>query len=432
MSETLFRQQKAHLDTLLSAYRSLMAQYDYDAIALYSGHATPHYGDDQMPTFQAFGHFVHWVPLWQAEHSWLVIHPDQRPTLYLYAPTDFWHLPTALPQEPWVGEFEVKLCTDVTMPALGERSAIVGDINALRESGAALPQGQPNPETLVHALDELRMIKSDYEITCLREANRLAMAGHEAAHAAFAGASCELDIQLAYLAASRQRESHVPYANIIGMNQHAGVLHYQHYDVRAPRQRFSLLVDAGRRFRGYSADITRTHVGPDAPALFETLIGALHGVKDRLIARLAPGVDFVTLHEQMHHELAEVLIDHDLFSGSREQAIAEGVTRAFCPHGLGHSLGIHVHDVAGLRTASGEPSPAPEAHPALRLTRTLMPGMVVTIEPGLYFIPMLLMPLRNTSLPINWTRVDQLAPCGGIRIEDNVVITPDGFDNLTP
>ena len=122
----------------------------------------------------------------------------------------------------------------------------------------------------------------------------------------------------------------------------------------------------------------------------------------------------------------------DLFKGPPEQAVAEGVTRAFCPHGLGHSLGLQVHDVAGLRHPDGTPAPAPEQHPALRLTRTLRPGMVVTIEPGLYFINMLLAPLRNTDLPINWRLVDQLFVCGGIRIEDNVAVTESGFANLTP
>ncbi|HBM29561.1 MAG TPA: Xaa-Pro dipeptidase, partial [Halomonas sp.] len=79
----------------------------------------------------------------------------------------------------------------------------------------------------------------------------------------------------------------------------------------------------------------------------------------------------------------------------------------------------------------GTPSPAPQAHPALRLTRTLQPGMVVTIEPGLYFIPMLLAPLRKQPHPIDWTLVDHLAVCGGIRIEDNILVTDSGSDNLT-
>ena len=122
---------------------------------------------------------------------------------------------------------------------------------------------------------------------------------------------------------------------------------------------------------------------------------------------------------------------HGLFKGTAEQAVAEGVTRAFCPHGLGHSLGLQVHDVAGLRHPDGTPAPAPKKHPALRLTRTLRPGMVVTIEPGLYFINMLLAPLRSTSLPINWLLIDRLSPCGGIRIEDNIAVTESGFDNLT-
>ena len=134
----------------------------------------------------------------------------------------------------------------------------------------------------------------------------------------------------------------------------------------------------------------------------------------------------------MHHHLGEILVANDLFKGTAEQAVAEGVTRAFCPHGLGHSLGLQVHDVAGLRHPDGAPAPAPEQHPALRLSLTLRPGMVVTIEPGLYFIAMLLDPLRNTSLPINWRLVDQLSSCGGIRIEDNVVVTESGFVNLTP
>ncbi|TVP44410.1 MAG: Xaa-Pro dipeptidase [Halomonas sp.] len=431
MSETLHRQHIDHIHGLQSAYEDLLDRLGLDTVAIYSGHGQPHYGDDQFPNFQAFGHFIHWAPLTNAQHSWVVIQKSQRPQLYLYAPSDFWHLPTHLPEEPWVNEFDVHLSTDTIHPTLQGRAAIIGDTEWLTPEIAAKLNVKSQPESLEKALDELRLYKSPYEITCLREANRLALAGHQAAQAAFIGASGELDIQLAYLAASRQRESDVPYQNIIGLNSHAGVLHYQYYDLGVPKQRYSLLVDAGRRFRGYCADITRTYAGPDAPTQFGELVTAIHALKDKLIKSVMPGVGFLTLHEEMHRHLADVLVAHDLFKGTVEHAVSEGVTRAFCPHGLGHSLGLQVHDVAGLRHPDGTPAPAPEHHPALRLTRTLRPGMVITIEPGLYFINMLLAPLRKTDLPINWKLVDQLSLCGGIRIEDNVVVTEKGFTNLT-
>lgn len=431
MSTTLFNLQHEHIAHLQRAYSGILADHKLDSLAIYSGHASVHFADDHTPPFQTYGHFMHWVGIADVQHSWLVIQPEKRPQLYLYAPTDFWHLTTHLPEEPWVAAFDVHLCSDKISPPLAGNSAIIGDIERLLTSAQQALKAERQPAHIVNALDELRLFKTPYEIACIREANRLAIAGHQAAQAAFIGASGELDIQLAYLAASRQRESAVPYQNIIGLNEHAGVLHYQHYDLNAPKQRYSLLVDAGRRFRGYCADITRAYAGPDAPAAFGELVKAMHGLKDELVKGVTPGASFVALHEQMHHYLADILVTHDVFKGTAEQAVSEGVTRAFCPHGLGHSLGLQVHDVAGLRHPDGTPAPAPEQHPALRLTRTLRPGMVVTIEPGLYFINMLLAPLRNTSLPINWQLVDQLSPCGGIRIEDNVVVMESGFNNLT-
>src|SRR5690554_979275 len=430
LSSTLLAElQRRHIRDLQKAYEDVMAGFAVEAVAIYSGHALPHFGDDQAPSFQTYAHFMHWVPLAEVQHSWLLIRKDARPALYLYAPEDYWHLPAQLPEEAWVDEFDVQLCSETTLPPLEPHTAVIGDIDRLPHAHSLT--GKLQPEALLLALDELRMYKSDYEVACLCEANRYAIAGHQAALTAFQGASSELDIQLAYLAASRQRESLVPYQNIVGLNQHAGVLHYQHYDVNAPQHHYSLLVDAGYRYRGYCADLTRTHAGPDAPTPFAELIQAVTAIKDSIIDAIAPGVSFLELHEQMHHHLAETLITHDLFHGSAEQAIAAGVTRAFCPHGLGHSLGLQVHDVAGKRQPDGSPSPAPELHPALRLTRTLHPGMVVTVEPGCYFIPMLLNLLRSQPLPINWTLVDQLSVCGGIRVEDNVLVTADKHQNLT-
>ncbi|WP_346798639.1 Xaa-Pro dipeptidase [Halomonas sp. Bachu 37] len=431
MLDTLHTLHQQHLDRLQTAYAELLNRHGYDAVILYSGHSTANFADDQHPSFATFGHFMHWLPMAEVQHSWLVIQPGQAPRLVLHAPADFWHSATVLPDEPWVSAFTVEYQASPGLPTgLPRRLAAIGDIP---DAWATKLGADNNPVSLVTALDELRMVKDEYEIACLREANRLAMQGHLAAAEAFHRDTAELDIQLAYLGASRQRESAVPYQNIVGLNQHGGVLHYQHYELDAPAARRSLLVDAGRRYRGYCADITRTHAGNDAPDDFSALIQSMHGLKDDLINAVKPGVDFIDLHLNMHQQLGNILLRHGLISGSAESAVETGITRAFCPHGLGHSLGLQVHDVAGLRHPDGSPSPAPPQHPALRLTRELTPGMVVTIEPGLYFIPMLLEPLRNTQAGglIQWEQVQRLAPCGGIRIEDNIAVTAHGRDNLT-
>lgn len=429
MSNDLAILQDEHLDTLEARYAAVIERHGLDGVLLYSGHPRRHFGDDQEAGFTAYGHFMHWIGQPDLAHSWLLVRPCRRPCLYLHAPEDFWHLPARLPDEPWTARYEVIPGRHETPPALPSgRFAVLGDIAAATASALG---AEANPPRLVAALDELRVCKSDYEIASLAEANRRALEGHRAAHETFLAGGAELDIQLAYLGAARQRECALPYANIVGLNAHGGVLHYQHYDDRAPARRHSLLLDGGHRYRGYCADITRTWAGPDADPAFAPLIEGVTALQRRLIAGLAPGVDFVAVHERMHQGLAELLVAHGLIRSSPEAALATGLTHAFCPHGLGHLLGLQVHDVAGRVAADGTPLPPPADHPALRLTRELEAGMVVTMEPGLYMIPMLLEAHRHRS-EVDWGRVDRLADHGGIRIEDDVLIGPDGPVNLTP
>ena len=424
--------QQDHLGRLQCAYDAALTRLGFDGVLLYSGHPHAHFGDDQAASFATYGHVVHWTGMADLAHSWLLIRPGQRPRLKLHAPDDFWHLPTRLPDEPWVETFAIEMARDDAPPALSAgRFAVLGDVSAaLCEALGA----ERNPAALVAALDEGRVRKSDYEIACLRQANGQAMAGHRAARQAFLAGGAELDIQLAYLGASRQRETALPYASIVGLNAHGGVLHYQHYDSVAPRRRRSLLLDAGHRWRGYCADISRTWAGPDADPAFAPLIAGVTALQQQLIEALAPGMSFVDVHQRMHQILGEVLADHGVIRCTPQAAVAQGITRAFCPHGLGHSLGVQVHDVAGRMDSAGRSLPPPEDDPALRLTRELAPGMVVTIEPGLYVIPMLLAPLKAHAAggDIHWPLVERLADHGGIRIEDNVAITPTGHDNLTP
>ncbi|WP_229842997.1 Xaa-Pro dipeptidase [Halomonas urumqiensis] len=421
--------QHEHLVALEERYSHVLVNHQLDGVLLYSGHPARHFGDDQHASFVTQGHFMHWTGLAHAAHCWLLIRPGLRPTLYFHAPDDIWHLPNTLPDEPWVNHFHVERRQEVTPPALPPgRFAVVGDV---APTMTAQWDVKINPDGLTRDLDALRVHKSAYEVACLREANQRAMLGHQAARDAFLGGACELDIQFAYLAATRQRETSLPYGNIIALNAHGGVLHYQHQAIRPEAIRRSLLVDAGYRYRGYCADITRTWPGPHANQRFAPLVEGVTALQRTLIAALAPGVSFIDLHERMHAGLADLLIEQRLVRTSAEAAVASGITRAFCPHGLGHLLGVQVHDVAGHRDEGGNLLSPPVGAPFLRLTRELQAGMVVTIEPGIYIIPMLLDAYRGNR-EIDWDAVGSLADHGGIRIEDNIHVTLHGPDNLTP
>jgi len=140
------------------------------------------------------------------------------------------------------------------------------------------------------------------------------------------------------------------------------------------------------------------------------------------------------LHIHAHHVLAGILKEHGFIRMSPESAVESGVSNVFFPHGLGHPIGLQVHDVAGFQASeSGGTIARPAGHPYLRMTRKLEPGMVVTIEPGLYFVDMLLAGLREkpASKDIDWAKVDAFRQYGGIRIEDDVVCTEDEPENLT-
>ena len=135
-----------------------------------------------------------------------------------------------------------------------------------------------------------------------------------------------------------------------------------------------------------------------------------------------------------HRDIARILKDFNIIRSSVEDAVASGLSAVFYPHGLGHYLGLQTHDVAGLiADAAGTPIPRPDGHPFLRLTRTLEAGNVLTIEPGLYFIEPLLRKWRmnGDATAINWDKVEELAPYGGVRIEDNMVVTDGEPLNLT-
>ena len=179
-----------------------------------------------------------------------------------------------------------------------------------------------------------------------------------------------------------------------------------------------------------------TSRAPTAPGgtRFAELIDALDEKQCAFIADIRPGVSYVDLHERMHRIVGELLARFGLVRCRADAAFETGITDVFFPHGLGHLLGLQTHDVGGWLTApDGSVSPPPERYPALRLTRPIEARQVFTIEPGIYFIPQLLDQAGDAphASEIVWPRVESLMPCGGVRIEDNVLVTRDGAENLT-
>ena len=198
-----------------------------------------------------------------------------------------------------------------------------------------------------------------------------------------------------------------------------------------PQQRLSFLIDAGASYHGYAADITRTY--SFEKNRFSELISALNQQQLSIIDAMRPGVKYTDLHIMAHERIAQLLIDFELAHSDVTALIDSGVTSAFFPHGLGHMLGLQVHDMGGYsHDERGTHIPAPEKHPFLRCTRTLAVNQVLTIEPGIYIIDSLLNDLSdNAKQLVNWQTVDLMRPFGGIRIEDNVIVHADRNENMT-
>jgi len=420
----------AHLRTLMDRTGEALIAAGCDGLIIPAGQPTALPFDDQTYPFRASPWYRWWIPR-DDPGGVVVLEPGQDPLLLLPRSDDFWHVPAEVPSERWALQFRI-----IGMRSSGEiarhiapdrRWAVLGEASGLPEWATAAPP------TLIHQLEYDRAIKTPYEIACVRGANTLAARAHRAAERAFRDGASEFDIHLAYCSALRHREAELPYGNIVAIGRHAAVLHYQLLDRVAEAGAVSLLLDAGASVRGYAADISRTHLRTAIPGVAD-LIAALDRLQQSLCEEVRPVRDYVEIHLQAHLGIGDILREAGLIRVDAEAAVASGLTSVFFPHGVGHLLGLQVHDIGGLLVdRQGGLRPRPDKHPHLRLTRHLEPGFVVTIEPGIYFIDTLLARAAGGALRtlIDWSRVDALRDVGGIRIEDDVVATTAGPENLT-
>lgn len=425
-----------HLATVRARADAALERGGFDHLVVPSGTVHYHLFDDRDYPYVVNPQFKAWLPLTNAPGSWIVHTPGERPKLIFLQPHDYWHVVPSEPQGEWVEHFDIQVIRDAedakrALPKNAARCAILGEArSALGQYAAFAPN---NPQPVLDYLHYHRAFKTAYEIEMMREATRIGVRGHRAAERAFRAGASEFGIHLAYCQAARQDANDLPYNNIVCLNEHGAVLHYTDRDRTPPAQSRSFLIDAGASYRGYASDITRTYA-THAGGEFQAMIDAVDAAQRAMCAQVRAGVDYRRIHLDAHLALAGILKDFGVITVAPDVAVETGVSSAFFPHGIGHGIGLQVHEVAGFAaTDAGGTIPKPDGHPYLRLTRELAPGMVVTIEPGLYFIDMLLEDLKTRGLgpSVDWQRVAAFKPYGGIRIEDDVVCTDGDPVNLT-
>jgi Xaa-Pro dipeptidase len=430
----------AHVAEAQRRWEDALTAENLPAVLVHSGTPMYSFQDDYEYSFRPNPNFLAWLPLIHHSDSTLLIVPGERPRLVYYQPVDYWYLPPSNPESWWAEHFEIEVVRDPgdwsgclaghlkALPFGPDEIAAVGDAPSLE---AMFESEQVNPAGLVGRLHLARTRKTDYEVACIDRAARLAARAHLAAEQAFREGESEFGIHMRYLAACEHTDTQLPYNNIVALNAHGAVLHYQGRERRAPAETRSFLIDAGCTVNAYASDITRTYAAEAGE--FAEIVSAMDALELDLVGRVRAGLDYRDLFLQSHLEIAAILKTFGIINGDAQSAVESGLSKVFYPHGLGHFLGLQTHDVAGLIDNAGKPSPRPEGHPFLRLTRVLEAGNTLTIEPGLYFIGPLLDAWRENrdASAINWSKVEQLAPCGGVRIEDNVLVTEDGCENLT-
>lgn len=423
-----------HIQYLQKVTKDALAREGIDGLVIHSGQQKRHFLDDNHYDFVVNPLFKAWLPVIDNPNCWLIVNGESKPVLIFYQPVDFWHKVPSAPDEFWCEQFDIKLLSkpeavEKYLPYDKQKFAYMGEyIEVARALGFELV----NPDRVLHYLQYQRSYKTAYEQDCMRAANRIAVAGHKAAEAVFRAGKSEFDINLAYLDATRHNSHEVPYSNIVTLNENAAILHNTVPDKVPPAQSRSFLIDAGANFNGYAADITRTYAFEQNE--FAEMVKAMDEVTLALVDELQPGHDYLDIHLSAHKRIAALLTQFGIVNLDPDDVQQEGLVKTFFPHGIGHFLGLQVHDVAGLVADDhGTPKPAPDEHPFLRCTRIIEANQVFTIEPGLYFIDSLLQDLKASpkSKFVNWDKVDEFRPFGGIRVEDNVIVHRDRNENMT-
>lgn len=281
------------------------------------------------------------------------------------------------------------------------------------------------------ALDQTRRRKDASETALIRRLADVAGAGHDAIHKAIRPGISEAEIQLIYESGIKRHGAHgVPYDTIVGSGPNAAVLH------AIPTTRLVgdgefVLIDAGADIYEYCVDITRVFPSSDTVSQrHRDLYNIVLRAETECMAMSKPGVWWHDVHLHAARVVTEGLLDLGVLKGNLQTLLEREVSSLFFPHGVGHLVGLRVRDTGQLEN----PGPHRFAGANIRVDLPLEIGHTITVEPGCYFIPALLNDAANRKRfaeDVDWTELEHWIGIGGVRIEDNILITESGNENLT-
>jgi Xaa-Pro aminopeptidase len=282
------------------------------------------------------------------------------------------------------------------------------------------------------ACAELRRPKDAHELELMGQAVRATVAGYarlpDRIRPGVTERTLQIELEAAFQRAGADRTG---YGTIVGTGPNAAVLHFEP-STRAVAAGDFVLVDAGAEVCRYVADVTRTYVAGKPTGFQRDLHAAVRQAQERAIARCVPGAEWKQVHLAAAVDLTAGLVGMGILRGQPESLVEQEVHALFFPHGLGHLVGLGVRDASGLaRGRTRDPRPSLRS---LRMDLPLAEGFVVTVEPGLYFIPALLQDSARRERhreTVNWNLVDAHLAIGGVRIEDDVLVRAGGPEVLT-
>ena len=415
MNPTLYRARRAALRKAVGRGPILIRGLDP---------APRNYRDNIYPYRQG-SHFLYYTGLSQPGLSLLM--RDDRETLYA----------------PRATMDDVVWCGATPSPeALARQAGLDGadvpeKLQKLRAHTLPSFRGESNgtpSETLMAAIAAQRSIKTPAELDEIESALAVSDAMHRAAMSMARPAATE-EAVVRRLASFALAQAYPPIVTVRGE-----ILHNQSCPNTLRRGQL-LLVDAGAEAAsGYASDITRvTPVGGRFSPMQRDIYEIVLRAQLESIAMIKPGIAYRDVHLFAACVIAQGLIDVGLMKGDAADAVAAGAHALFFPHGLGHMLGLDVHDMEDLGDVVGYPPGVKRSAQFglcfLRLAKKLEAGFVLTVEPGIYFIPALIDQWRGEKRHaefINYAKLGRYRAFGGIRIEDDVVVTKTGARVLGP